>query len=704
MRREHGKLKQLLCVFILLFAAALTGCGKDDNVTTSGKSTDGGLSRAEYIGMLGESFGYDTYVSETDIFSDVASTNEYYPEIQAAAEWQIIDSGERFEPDKAASISFALESAVRAIGTDDIAASGAVIDVNSLADFYVSNIAQIDLSNAEASITADIASQIIDYAKSYDNNLVLPQITELEFVEGVKTAGMGIRLNADGATGVLSADEGYSVGDIVYLDATDTSLARAIKITGIEGETFTFEEAAIEETYAYLNIQGSFQGKVIEAVSASDGTAVGLGQEIYDEMKAYNMSVRDQDYTLTYLANSAKVDSGGDHIVFTANFDVQKSATLENRYKQNYSNLQEGVSRPDFNNDVNTKASANGQLVVGIKNIRADVKYESAAWYKALDPKAVELKLHFDTEVSSEIHGSVAASIPLGEAYIQVWGPLNIKVMLTAHLGADGNVSISYTTENVMTVGWQKGAGLNRKFDSDTHVDFEADATLTAEATMLVDLRIGFKKVSYSVTNAQVTSGAVAVAKVEADLLGEQPTCVDLKLYVPLKWGVNQTGCIITDINSNWKYSGVIWDSDSSPVKLHMHLEDWKRTAGDVCTRKEVVEQELTTPEGEPLEEMNPFDFEPIEFDFIELVSYAMYLGEGESMSIGFDSIPKGYTQADLKYEVLDTSVCSVSNGTVKSNHAGSTIVKISTGDGRFTVTLAVTVNEDYSIEGFQRL
>lgn len=678
MRLEHGKLKQLLCVFILL-AAALTGCGKDDNVTTSGKSTVSGLSRAEYIGMLGESFGYDTYVSETDIFSDVASTNEYYPEIQAAAEWQIIDSGEKFEPDKAASISFALESAVRAIGTDDIAASGAAVDVNNLADFYVSNIAQIDLSNAEASITADIARQIIDYAKSYDNNFVLPQITEMEFVEGVKTAGMGIRLNADGVTGVLSADEGYSVGDIVYLDATDTSLARAIKITGIEGETFTFEEAPIEETYAYLNIQGSFQGKVIEAVSASDGTEVGLGQEIYDEMKAYNMSVRDRDYTLTYLANSAKVDSGGDHIVFTANFDVQK-------------------------NNANTNASASGQLVVGIKNIRADVKYESAAWYKPLDPKVVELKLHFDTEVSSEIHGSVAASIPLGEAYIQVWGPLNIKVMLTAHLGADGNVSISYTTENVMTVGWQKGAGLNRKFDSDTNVDFEADATLTAEATLLVDLRIGFKKVSYSVTNTQITSGAVAVAKVEADLLGEQPTCVDLKLYVPLKWGVNQTGCIITDINSKWKYSGVIWDSDSSPVKLHIHLEDWKRTAGDVCTRKEVVEQELTTPEGEPLEEINPFDFEPIEFDFIELVSYAMYLGEGESMNIGFDSIPEGYTQADLKYEVLDPSVCSVSNGTVKSNHAGSTIVKISTGDGMFTVALAVTVNEDYSIEGFQRL
>lgn len=703
MRRNHSKWSLSLCALMLLFIVALTGCGSDDSVAANSGSINSQISRAEYIGMLGDSFGYDTYLSETDIFSDVTSTNDHYSEIQAAAEWQIIDSDEKFEPDKAATIGFALESAVRAIGMDDIAASGAAINPDSLADFYVNNIAQINLSNAESSIDAATAKQIIEYTKNYDNNLMLPQITEMEFAEGVKTASVDMRLNADGATGVAAVEEGYSVGDIVYMDATDTSLARAVKITGIEGEAFTFEEAPLEETYIYLNIQGSFPGNVVEAVSASDGANVSLGQEIYDEMKAYNMSAEEEEYAVTLLANSAKVDNSGDQIMFKASFDVQKSATMENRYKQNYSNLPDDVSRPDYNNDVDMNASANGQLAVGIKNIRTDVKYESE-WYNVLDPKVLEFKLHFDTEISSEIHGSASASIPLGEAYIQVWGPLNIKVMLTAHLSADGNISIGYTTENVLSVGWKKGAGLGKSYDSKANADFEADATLTAEATLLADLRLGFKKVSCSVTNAQITSGAVAAGKVEADLLGEQPTCVDLKLYVPLKWGVNQSGCIITDINSNWKCSASIWDSDSSPVKLHIHLEDWQRTPGDVCTRTEPVEQELTTPEGEPLEEIDPFDFEPLEFDFIELVSYTMYLGKGESLDIGFDSIPEGYTKNDLRYEVQDTAVCTVSGGTVRGNDAGSTVVKISTEDGMFTVSLAVTVNEDYSVEGFQQL
>lgn len=684
MRKKYDVLKGSLCALMLLLVLPLTGCGKDGGVAAGGKNTEGGITRAEYIGMLGKSFGYESYVSETDVFSDVSSADTYYAQIQAAAEWQIIDGGENFDPDGPATLGFALESAVRAVGTEDIAASGAAIDPGSLAEFYASNIARIDLSDAEALIDADSARQIIDHAKSYDAGLVLPQITEVEFMEGVKPAGMGIRLNADGATGVLAPSEGYSVGDIVYFDATDTSLARAVKITGIQGETFTFEETPPEEVFSYLNIRGTFPGKVVEAVSASDGTYVGLGQEIYDEMKAYRLAGGDGEYILKNLSNSVKVDKGRDHFVCIATFDVEASA-----------------SRADV------ETSANGRLEVGIKNIVTDVTYETGKIFgisNPLDPKEIRCNLHFDTEVSSEIHGSVSASIPLGEVYLQVWGPLNIKLMLTAHLGADGNVSISYTTANVLTAGWKKDAGFQKDFSSTPKLDFDADATLTAKATLLADLRVGYKEISKSVVNAQITAGAVAVCKMEADPLENLPTCVDLQLYVPLEWGVNQQSCIITDINKDWKYSAVIWDSGNSPLKLHRHLEDWKRTEGDLCTRKEPVEQEVTTPEGEPLEEIDPFDFEPIEFDFIELVSYTMYLGQGESLSIGFENIPDGYTQEDLKYEVMDSAVCSVAGGTVDGKNAGSTIVRISTSDGMFTVSLAVTVNDDYSIEGFQSL
>lgn len=683
MGRNHCRFriwKQSVCVLALIFSAILTGCGNNGSAAAGSENVNREISRAEYIGMLGDVFGYDMYLSETDIFTDVSPANEYYPEIQAAAEWQIIDGSGVFEPDKAATVEFALASAVKAIGTDDIAASGAEIDVNNLAGFYADNIARIDLGDAGAPIDASMAEQIITYAKDYDNGLVLPQITEVEFAEGVKTAVLGIRLNADGKTGLLAGGD-YQVGDILYIEATDTSVAKAIKITGIEGEKFTYENAAPEEVFTYLHIEGSFPGNVVEAVSASDGTNVNLGQEIYDEMKSYNMSAEEEGQIIA-LANSAKVEKGKDSVVFTASFDVQGS--------KNFS---------DNEDPITGQAASNGKLVVAIKNIKVNVKYESE-WYSVLSPKKIECSVHFDAEVSTEIHGSVGASIPLGEITVQAGGPFSIKMKFTAHLGADGNVSISYTTENVAMVGWKKKAGLNKSFDSKPSLDATVDATLMAEVTTLADLRL----FSVSVVNAQVSAGAVAAATVDADLLGDQPVCADVQLYVTAKWGVNQAPCLVTDINGKWKYSAVIFDSTNSPIKLHMHFEDWKRTPDDKCTRKETVKQELTTPEGEPLEEIDPFDFEPLEFDFIELVDYSMYMGEGEAMDIGFESIPEGYTESDLIYEVQDSSVCTVSNGRVQGGSSGSTTVKISTGDGMFTVTLAVTINEDYSIEGFQSL
>lgn len=667
-----------LILTLLLSIAVLTGCGK-----TTDTANDGKLSRGEYIRMLAEGFGYDTPAAESDIFTDVSPDHTYYPYIQAAAEWQVVDSADKFEPDKPATLGFALQSAVKAVDIEDIEAVGTAIDTNQLEDFYAQNIAQLDISKLDTPVDRDTAAQIIAYAQSYDASLVLPQVTEMELGESVQNAKVGTKLNADGTTGSMTAGTEYKVGDILYFDATDNSLARAVKITAVDGDSFTFEDASIEEAYSYLNIRGSFEGKVVEAVSASEGSNVGLAEEIYDEMKQYGV-VSTEDYWVVPTANSVttNLDRGKDHMVFTANYDVQASSQGKK---------------------ASGKASSQGKLTVGIKDIQVDVAYESAP-LNPLKPKEVKCNLHFNTEVSSEAHGSVGVSIPLGEAYIQVWGPLNIKVKLVAHVGADGNVSISYTTTNVASVGWKKGTGLSKSFNSTPKADFEADTTLTAEMTMLTDLRLGFKSASCSLLNAQVTSGAVAVGKTEADLLGDQPTCVDIQLYVPLKWGVNQEECLLTEINKSFKYSAVIWDSSSSPVHMHMHWEDWVRTPNDECTRKDSVEQEIETPEGEPLEEINPFDFELIDFDFIELDSYAMYLGEGESMNIGFESIPDGYSQADLAYEVEDASVCSVSGGTVYAKAPGSTVVRIKTKDGMFMVSLAVTVNDDYTVEGFDEL
>ena len=69
-----------------------------------------------------------------------------------------------------------------------------------------------------------------------------------------------------------------------------------------------------------------------------------------------------------------------------------------------------------------------------------------------------------------------------------------------------------------------------------------------------------------------------------------------------------------------------------------------------------------------------------------------------------FSEIPEGYDKSSLTYEIRDSGICSAENGVVTAQGPGSTIIKISTSDGMFSVYLAVTVNDDYSSTGFDGL
>lgn len=674
MKNRYKKAISFALVAVLFVGTMLTGCG-NRNGESSGTSK---LSRSQYIGMLGDIFGCDSYVTETDIFSDVSSSDENYAAIQAAAEWDIVDSDDAFRPSEDATLAFALESAVRALGVDELSSTEG--DIADYAEYYVSNIAALDTSDLEASLSDETAGQILEYAYDYKSTMQRPQVTELQLADGVKEATPDVHLNEDGQTGELgdSNQNQYQVGDIVYFDATDSSLAKALKVTSIDGTDITFEDATIEEAYSQINVSGTFTGVVVDATPASDQTAVTSAEDIYNEMNAYGMKLNpmEQHYAVT-LANGVKknLSKGADYIMFTAS-----------------------ASGSDDH------ASANASFNIGIKNIRADVDYKTPL-FKPLSPEKVSFNLYFDTEISGHVDGSIASTIPLGEAYIQVWGPLNIRVALTANIGADGSVDVSYTTVNSLTSGWKKGCGFKKSFKSTPTATYEAEATITAEASVLCDLRVGINKISESVANAQVTTGVVAVAKREIDLLGKQPDCTDVLIYVPLRYGINQEGCILTWISDSFKTSKTIWDSTNSPIQLHIHFEDGERTAGDVCTRGDAVEQENVDEEEEPIDELELFTFEPIEFDFIDIDSYVMYLQPGESKAIGFVRIPDDYSASELIYTVKDTSVCSVSSGTVTGNRAGSTLVIISTPDEMFKAALSVTVNDDYSIEGgFQGL
>ena len=230
--------------------------------------------------------------------------------------------------------------------------------------------------------------------------------------------------------------------------------------------------------------------------------------------------------------------------------------------------------------------------------------------------------------------------------------------------------------------------------------DLYAKATITVEPAIKAEVCC----LSRGIVNAKITSGVVAVGTLDVDFLGDEPACLDLLMWVPLRWALNEDGCILTDFIKNAKVSKVVWDSKSSKIKQHFHYEDMVLV--DACTRgtEKKVETVVEEEERKPYE-YTVFDFQELVFGFIRVSAQAVHLAGGESKEISVISLPSGYDAGNLRYSAEDPSVCTVSGGTIRAKGPGSTRVVISTSDGKFNAYVSVFVEQEYhDTSGFEPL
>lgn len=79
------------------------------------------VSRQEWIKTLGEHSGATEGSDEEDYFSDVDTESEYYPYVQAAADWDFIDKDEEeFKGEENATGEFIAVTALKSIGEPKI--------------------------------------------------------------------------------------------------------------------------------------------------------------------------------------------------------------------------------------------------------------------------------------------------------------------------------------------------------------------------------------------------------------------------------------------------------------------------------------------------------------------------------------------------------------------------------------------------------
>ena len=665
--------KKLISIIslLLILPLVLTGCGQSiqdadkanvdlqdnemaeaDSLSESAASSkpeldeNANLNKAQWAWMISEQFGYSEGEEELAAFySDVSASDDYYTEIQLCKAFEVFTEENTFAPDTLVSWNYALESAVRAIGTEKLQ-----VEEGELVSFYTQNIADVAADDMDSIITVADAAIILDYAYHYNAEVKLPQTYSHKYNESVyEVSPSAVTLKGDGETAVINNGEHYKEGDVIYVVA-DSGAAYAIKVTGVQGTEVTYAQAGLEDVYEELRITGTYEPAAI-TVEGTEDVEVAL--------------ISDRPDHLVITNKTTDFDKGNEQVGISAT----KNGVV-------YTYNKDGI---DF------KAELSGMKA------NVDVDY---GIFKGLKKAGITVSFD-DSVIVNYTMEHQSKTIKLGTATVNLGIPgIDVKVTAVANIGLDGEVTLSYSSSVVADINYRKGSGFSKSVEcGNADCDVKAQCTLTAEPTVKVDFLI----LGLSIANAKVTTGVVAVATVDMDLLGNAPDCIDVLIYVPLRWGINEDGCLITNINKKMKISKTVWDSKSeNGPRWHYHWENG--TLVEKCTRdKNKVETPPVDEEEQPYDDYNLFNFEEIDFGVITVVAQTIYLKKGESMKIGITSVPDGYSADNLVYTPDNTSVCSVSGGKVTALSSGASTIKISTNDGKYSVFITVIVEAEYN-------
>lgn len=650
----------IMLVSTLVLSIMLIGCGSQNTSEEKDENT-AFLTKAQWIGILGEGFGYEQAIEEKEYFSDVSAENPYYNQIQACKEWDIIKENDIFNPDEKATWAYVIETAVRAIGIENINSSTEekLLNEENLVDFFKSNIANIGVENLNLVPTKDEALQVLGYSYHYYLELEPENKYEVTYNKDVYEVDASVvQLKGDGYTALISDGTVYNPGDILYVQPTETTGAYAIKVTTCNENVLNYETVGMDAVFEELTISGSYNASVVDANPVNISNAYYdsyYGAFLYDDNSINNLN-NCSVYPIINLDSGVSVEQNENNIAFNVNYeDIDFTVELS---------------------DINVMADIDYSVFKGLNKANATVNFKDKI---EVNYQAV----HF------------AKTIPLGSVTLQLGTtPFQLEVSLVANIGLDGQVTLTYTSNVVGKVQYAKGKGLVKSINNnDVTFDFHAEVTVTAEPSIKVDLLC----LGRSIVNINLTTGVVAVATVDVDLMGELPSCVDIHLYVPLRWGVNQDGCIMTAISDKLKYSCDIWNSENSPIQEQYHWED--SVLVEECTRNQ--EHKVETPavdeQGEPYDEYKLFEFEEISFGHIDIASTNVYLDKGETITLGIISVPEGYDISDLVYVSNESGICSVTGGRITGVNSGSTMLKISTADEKYSVYVNVVVKAEYN-------
>lgn len=212
----------ILSLSMLLSLVSLSGCSKVE---------EPGVTMGQWLSMVNDAFGMDSYVQEDPYFSNIGKDNAFFEEVQIAAEWDVINVSQKISVDENTTWKDVLISLVNAGEFTSIDASeeekiDCAIDTfdSSIRKYWMNR--EIKCSNA---IVLLATAQRLWAKKTYGE-----RVEVVKFKEGVKdfSENKDVAENyvIDGNTTILSAasDVDLKAGDVYVLPTSEKSIGTKV--------------------------------------------------------------------------------------------------------------------------------------------------------------------------------------------------------------------------------------------------------------------------------------------------------------------------------------------------------------------------------------------------------------------------------------------------------------------------------------------
>ncbi len=377
------------------------------------------------------------------------------------------------------------------------------------------------------------------------------------------------------------------------------------------------------------------------------------------------------------------------------------------------------------------------QMVENIKRDVYETKYDNDSIYICrlrlveggignLD-LIVEGKLSVTGEFKLTISLAGAKGVQYKNGNLRYISSKNPTVTLTGEATTEVTVcpGIEVGILKVITVKVTADVGVGGKFSAKVYlVDAEWHKLYTGDAVLTQDDANNMNQMTYTTSAEDILAEAEAAGATwkgykKGDSVEILPKmCIEIVIYPVL----NISGSIEIgkwEVGATWPISG----ADNAKLSAKGHL-DIAWNSGDVgggwdpgiaggrnCSyefkpwddsveKLEEVEETLgTDPTAATYESI-------LTSSTIVLSTSSVFLNKGETQTVTVTGLPEGYEPGDLVGESDNSKIAKISilEGKIYAGtQAGSTIIKVSTSDGKHSMQIAVTVHDDV-IDNFQGL